>query len=56
MGVSFGSDENILELDRGCGCIMLWMYWIPMNRWTVHLKIVNFGQRVQTFRCKMNKF
>lgn len=25
-GVSFGGDENVLELDRGGGCTTLWMY------------------------------
>ena len=28
--VSFWSDENVLELDRGGDCTTLWVYWISL--------------------------
>lgn len=30
-GISFGGDENILELDSDGGCRTLWIYEKPLN-------------------------
>ena len=37
--VSFGSDENVLELDRGDGCTTC---KCPKYHWTDHCKTINF--------------
>ena len=31
MQVSFGGDENVLELDSGNDCTTLWIYQTPLN-------------------------
>lgn len=43
--VFFCADENVLELDTGCCCRVLWMYQMPVS---VHLKMVNYGMWISS--------
>ena len=38
-GNSFGPNENVLELDSGDDCTILWIYW---KHWVVCFKKVSF--------------